>query len=464
MTPSDKEKAFDAEVKKRLKVRTDIQKDTHAEIVRLLKLAQNNIEQTLSHQPSDYQRWSLPDLQFEISKILNELGEAGATKANTATGEAWQAGQNLLDKPLDAANESAIVSMLPRLDTQQLFAMRAFMTDRIKNIGVQAANKINTELALVVIGTQSPGDAVTAVRKILGDDSRKRSQTIVRTSLGQVFSTASQQRMQQAVDLGVPLQKEWRKSGKLHPRIGHNLAHGQTVPVHEPFYVPSSTGGAGTKMMHPHDPTAPAKEVINCGCTAVPKVDFSQPFPGGYQSTLKPTLQADQTNAEIYADAEAFAERKGISPGKGVPAQSTIVQFAKEAFAGKASVKRLEIGGTEKWHAIKEATGVDVSGYKTVLDASALKHIDKKHGVGKEKDKNQRAVTEADIASIPSILASYDNVTLSKTERGLDALKFVKKIDGEIFTYVAEVRGGRKQLAATTLHIKKKPRGGTMPD
>lgn len=462
MNEQEKKQAFNNAVKAGLKHKTRIQSDTHAEIVRLLKLAQTQIIVTLQNQPTDYQRWSLPDLQFEINRMLKEFGESGANTIGSAAGDSWQAGIDLVDKPLAAAS---IIAALPHLDAGQLNAMRAFMTDRIKDIGVQGANKINSELGLVVIGAQSPGDAISRVKDILGDPSRKRAATIVRTELGRVFSAASHERMHQANKAGIPLQKQWLKSGKLHPRINHNIAHGQTVPVNEPFLIPASKGGYAVRMMYPHDPSAPASETINCGCASIPKVDFSQPItPSGYVSTVKPTLPVDKTNAEIYEDTEAFAERKGISPGKGLPAKSAINQYAREAFAGKASVKRLEIGGTEKWYAIKQATSLDVGGYKTVLDASALKHIDKKHGVGKEKNKKQREVTESDIAQIPSILSNYDNVTLVKTDRGLDALKFVKMIDGEVFTYVAEVRGGRKQLAATTMHIKKKPRGGAMPE
>lgn len=291
MDSKDKQKAFNAAVKAGIKQKTAIQANTHAEIVRLLKHAQDNIAAVLAAQPSDYQRWALVDLQFEITRILKEFGESGAAVIGTAAGESWQAGQDLLDKPLSAIGGSSVVASLPRINTRQLTAMREFMTDRIKDIGVQSANKINSQLGLVVIGAQSPGDAVTQVRRILGDPSRKRAATIVRTELGRVFSVANHERMHQAVKAGVPLQKEWIRSGKKHPRLGHNAAHGQTVNVNDPFLIPSSTGGSATKMLYPHDPAAPAKETINCGCASVPKVDFSQPItPSGYISILKPTL------------------------------------------------------------------------------------------------------------------------------------------------------------------------------
>jgi hypothetical protein len=43
--------------------------------------------------------------------------------------------------------------------------MRAFMVDRIKDIGLDGANKIIAELGLVVIGARSPSEAIGAVRR-----------------------------------------------------------------------------------------------------------------------------------------------------------------------------------------------------------------------------------------------------------------------------------------------------------
>lgn len=48
-------------------------------------------------------------------------------------------------------------------------------------------------------------------------------------------------------------------------RTGHRKMNGRMVKLSEPFSVPDEYGQI-TKMMHPHDPTAPPEQVINCKC------------------------------------------------------------------------------------------------------------------------------------------------------------------------------------------------------
>lgn len=249
--------------------------DTRGEILRLLNLALERIQARIATQPSDAERWLLHDLQAEIRRTMGEFSDQAAAKVSTAAGQAWEAGQALIDAPLAAAG-FRIDGLVPVLDTRQLIAMRAFMTDRIKDVGIQAANKINTELGLVVLGAQPPATAVARVTAILGETSRARAITIVRTELSRVYGTASQERLMQAAGVVPGLKKQWRRSGKVHSRIYHDLADGQVVDADKPFKL-----GNGLRLMFPHDPAAPAGETINCGCTALPwKADWEVATPG----------------------------------------------------------------------------------------------------------------------------------------------------------------------------------------
>lgn len=239
--------------------------DTEAEIRRLLDEAAARIVAILADAPTDYQRWYLPQLQSEIARVLSATATGTASVADTALGAAWGAGAELVDTVIAAPT---LTAQLPRIDQRQLAAMRAFTTEKIHGTTLAAVERINEQLALVLIGVQSPFEATQAVVGVLGGAVRKRAAGIVRTELATAYSTAGHLRHQQWAETIPGLQKRWVKSGKLHPRIEHVVIHGQVRGADEPFDL---EGGA-VKMMHPHDPKAPLGHRINCGCVAVPVV------------------------------------------------------------------------------------------------------------------------------------------------------------------------------------------------
>lgn len=262
-----------------LRARSRLLTDTRAEILRLLKIAANQVRYTLGTQPSEIEQINLKALQREIARAMAEFSEAAGARLGTAAGAAWQLGQDLVDQSL-AAGQVRIAALLPVLDTRQLTAMRSFMTDRIDNIGLQAQNKINTRLGLTMIGAQPMADTISAIDAVLGGESRDRAITITRTELSRAYAVAAQERAVQAATVVPGLKKQWRRSGKVHSRLNHDLMDGVVVDVDQPFKLVNAKGEA-LEMMFPHDPKAPAAEVINCGCTVVPwKEDWDMKTPG----------------------------------------------------------------------------------------------------------------------------------------------------------------------------------------
>lgn len=268
MTPTERARAFARARARIVRDQTGLMRGTRDDLVRLLREAGRAIGETLAAQPTEYERWSLPQLRAEVDRALREFGDAGAARTSSAVARAWELGEHLVDAPLEAGG-LRVSAVLPRIDTRQLQAMRSFLVDRIKDIGTQSANKITAELGLVVIGARSPSEAIGAVQKILGEASRGRATTIVRTELGRAFSHAAQKRLEAAGERLPGLKKQWRRSGKLHPRLHHDLADGQIVGVDEPFVL-KPFGRAPVELMYPRDPAAPAAETINCGCVSIP--------------------------------------------------------------------------------------------------------------------------------------------------------------------------------------------------
>lgn len=87
--------------------------------------------------------------------------------------------------------------------------------------------------------------------------------------------------------------KRWLATEDARTRPDHVEADGQVVPFGTPFIV------GGFQMMHPHDPTAPAKEVVNCRCVELLEVQ-GEPTPMGNRGYKgPPTLAASGTLAQF---------------------------------------------------------------------------------------------------------------------------------------------------------------------
>lgn len=295
MTDREKQLAFEREQRRLLRAQIELLRNTQAEIERLMGAASERVRVILAAQPSDYQQWQLPQLEREIQRALETFrGQAGSAAA-TASSQSWDAGTGLVDGPLQAAGVH-VSGVAPLLTQGQLQALRGFLTDRIRDVTAEAINRVNSQIGLVSIGAQTPFDATKAVANILGDQSLARASTIVRTELGRAFSIASQARMNQAAKL-VPMDKVWRRSGKVHQRWGHAIADGQRVAHDEPFKIVAKTGEI-IELMFPRDPKGPPGETINCGCVAIPKVR-------GWNSTTPD--QVPFTDRELDGNAELRA-------------------------------------------------------------------------------------------------------------------------------------------------------------
>lgn len=274
MTPAEQRRLRAAQAAA-LRDQTRLQRDTRAEILAQLREALNQVTLAIAAQPDEAVRWRLVDLQREIRRAMDEFATDARGIAGNASVASWAQGQALTDLTLAGGGWS--IEGLQALDTRQLDAMRVFLTDKIRAISLEAADKINTQLGLSVMGVQSPFDTIKAVQKILGEDTRDRATVIVRTELGRAFSAAAQARLEEAAKTVPGLRKQWRRSGKVHSRFNHDLADGQVVDHDKPFVI-TARGGGRVELMYPRDPKAPPGETVNCGCSMLPVLPESSGF------------------------------------------------------------------------------------------------------------------------------------------------------------------------------------------
>ena len=100
--------------------------------------------------------------------------------------------------------------------------------------------------------------------------------------------------MEHAVKAGIEgLQKQWRRSGKRHPRITHDLADGQIVDVGQPFMV------GGIQILKPRDPSIPIGERINCGCTSLPYMRHWRVWTPGPRPNTAQELATSKTARQV---------------------------------------------------------------------------------------------------------------------------------------------------------------------
>jgi hypothetical protein len=262
MTDAERARAWEAAAQRQMARLAAMEDATAAEIEGWLTEAKRLIGAALTAQPSEFEAWRLGQLQAEVARHLNTAGGQAGQSLVAGIDAAAAGGAQLVTQPLAAVGVE-LGSSLVAIPDRQLQALKSFCTSKMRDVTSEVIGRVNNELVQAVIGTQSPWQAAQNIAGQV-DGGMKRALTITRTEMGRAQAMATQRRLEQAVGEVPGLQKQWRKSNKLHPRITHELADGQIVDVDRPF----SVGGA--RLMFPRDPNAPAKEVVNCGCTSLP--------------------------------------------------------------------------------------------------------------------------------------------------------------------------------------------------
>lgn len=305
---SPQERSYEAALKERLRERARTILSTDQAVVRQLVDARQRISELLAGQPSDYKRWQLSRLLDQVDAVLRGAAGNAATAADTGLREMWQQGEDYIDKPL-AAGGIALEQRLPMLAVDQLAAVRTFTAERLTNVAAEAKGKIGAQLGRVILGAETPFEAIKSVQAILGDEIPRRATTIVHTEVSRAFAVSSQERLSQAAALDDRLEKQWRRSGKIHSRWNHDVVDGQRVKASESFRVPSLKGGIDL-MRYPHDPLAPAAQCINCGCVSLPRVKGWGVATPGAKPFSKRERELDPRKAALDKAAKAAGHRR----------------------------------------------------------------------------------------------------------------------------------------------------------
>ncbi len=213
---------------------------------------------------SDWQAHHLPQLKDAVGRALENFRWRYQADLNSALGNMWDAGIDMVDGPLSSIGISALA---PEISRAALEILQGYSADLIRGLTEDALKKVNNELTMGILGGKTPWEVMQAIGKNLEDAGvfgkiATRAETITRTEMARVHSSARQARQQKVMEAHPELhwKKQWISSGKYHPRPHHAALNGKVVDVNENF-----SGG----IPYPHAPGLPASESINCGCSHV---------------------------------------------------------------------------------------------------------------------------------------------------------------------------------------------------
>ena len=105
--------------------------------------------------------------------------------------------------------------------------------------------------------------------------------------------------------------------------------------------------------------------------------------------------------------------------------------------------------------ALAQKKGIDLKGYKHVIETSGVRHSESRHG---DESNDRTPLSIEDYLLIPYIIKHRDKVELSEKKTKKHKLKtFVyRKTIGNLYVYVEEIRKGKnKSLAFQTLYKRQ---------
>jgi hypothetical protein len=223
-------------------------------------------------------------------------------------------------------------------------------------------------------------DITDQVEQLFGDTGmetwKNRARTVARTEVVGAYNGGSHDAfaMIAEADPTTPWVHRWLATEDHRTRPDHVEADGQVQPWGHPFTV------GGFQMMHPHDPAAPAKEVVNCRCVELFEIDGDPTSmenrgykkPGLTASLLQLACTDGQFCMQTHKPGLCKGQKRGQrEPGaeqdatKRTPAQvaQVAVDGLQQAIAQAAAVAAQNATNPKMAAAARRA----ISGYKKAL-------------------------------------------------------------------------------------------------
>lgn len=264
-----KSRTFDRDA---LRASRDALRQAHTELLR--QLAQ------LPDDASSYSRLQLTELARATERAMEEFDSRLSSNLEGAQANAQGESKEFVDRILrDAAGAQAPFIDLSRT---QLLIAQDYSAALVKNLSREGQTRLDATLRRAFLGGQSQTEIIKQIGRSVNSGEfgviSRRAQTIYRTEVGRIQAAATQARLEQMVENGIPAKKMWVHAGTpVRVRFYHTAINRAVVEVPERFH---GSGPNGQDLMYPRDPGGAAADTINCGCQMFPWIDEFKKFGG----------------------------------------------------------------------------------------------------------------------------------------------------------------------------------------
>jgi len=233
---------------------------------------------------SDWNRWYRTQLLARADELMIELQTGSAQQVSAGVARAAELGATTVDAPLAAIG---VDLNMPLVNAGQLAVAQRFAADRVAGFTADVRSRVLAEFAQLNAAIQqgvAAGESLFTVQqkvralletptvadiraeRLGGKLSAARdAETIARTEMHRIYSTAAGERIEATQEIVPGMGKEWLHGPVTKwARPAHVALDGSIILADALFIV------NGHLARWPHDDSLPAGEVIRCQCTVAP--------------------------------------------------------------------------------------------------------------------------------------------------------------------------------------------------
>lgn len=197
-----------------------------------------------------------------------------------------------VESPLNALG-LPVYSLPPMILLRELEVLQIYVPDKIRYVTNDVHRRVQSLMQQAVLGGTDTRTIVKEIGRTVGplpgrvakpgallDKAEERAYTILRTEMNRLHNLTAAARADEVAEKFPGIGKKWIHRPSRNPRASHAALDGKVIyPAKgEKFHLD------GYEITGPHDPSLPAKHVVNCHCTVIAVYDADEGADGAAES------------------------------------------------------------------------------------------------------------------------------------------------------------------------------------